>query len=59
MQGIHLGQQADVFCRIAPLKGYGRCMAPILDLPTLGELRNTARDLRTGETGHLAQILAQ
>ncbi len=59
VQRIHLGQQADVFCRIAPRKRHDRRPAPVLDVPAVGELRNAAGDLRTGETAHLAQVLPQ
>jgi len=31
MQGIHLGQQLDVFWGVAPNKGHGSSAPPILD----------------------------
>lgn len=48
MQGIHLRQQADVLCRIAPHERHGRRMASVLDLPALRELGNATRHLRAG-----------
>ena len=59
MQCIHLGQQADVPGRVAPHERHGRRTASVLDASTIGELRDAARNLRTGETGYLAQVTPQ
>lgn len=59
MQGIRLGQQADVFKEVAPRKRRGRRSPTIIDSTVIGELLNTACHLRTREAGHLAQILTQ
>lgn len=48
MQGIHLGQRADVVRCVAPRERYGRCSSPIFDSAGIGVLLNTACDLGTG-----------
>ena len=45
MQRVHLGQQPDVACRIAPGKGGGGRAAQDFDPSLLQELRDTARNL--------------
>ena len=59
MQRVHLGQQPDVVCRIAPGKGGGGRAAQVFDPSLLQELRDTARNLGARQTGDLGQILTQ
>ena len=59
MQGIHLGQQADVFRCVALHKRHGGRAAPVPDHPAVGELGYAACHLRARESGHLVQILPQ
>lgn len=56
VQGVDLGQQADIGLEIAPGKGLGRGATAVGDVTPLAELGDEAGDPGAREAGDLAQV---